>query len=59
MKYVYMVNVEGANTDVSAYHSVIMGAIANNGKFDEEFADIFKLTKTPEGSDAGYVLEFV
>ena len=45
-------------TDVSDYHPVIMNAIANGGVFDEDFADIFKLTKTPEGSAVAYVLTF-
>lgn len=52
---IYMVNVPG---DVSAYHSVILEAIANGGTFDEDFADIFTLTKTPEGSAVDYVLNF-
>ena len=46
------------NKDVSGFHSVIMDAIANNGEFGEDYADIFKLTKTPEGSAAEYVLDF-
>jgi hypothetical protein len=54
-KYAYAVNV---TTDVSAYHAVILEAIANGGEFNEDFADIFKLTKTPEGSAAEYVLTF-
>lgn len=56
-RYAYAVNVPGA-TDVSKFHAVIMEAIANGGEFDEDFADIFKLTKTPEGSAAEYVLTF-
>lgn len=56
-RYAYAVNVPGS-TDVSKFHAVIMKAIANGGKFDEDFADIFKLTKTPEGSAAEYVLTF-
>ena len=51
----YMSN---ANADVSKFHSVIMAAIKNGGVFDEDFADIFKLTKTPEGSAVEYVLDF-
>ena len=47
------------NQDVTKFHSVIMKAIANGGVFDEDFADIFKLVKTPEGSAAEYVLYFV
>ena len=54
-RYTYAVN---ANADVAAYHSVIMEAIANGGEFNEDFADIFKLTKTPEGSAAEYILTF-
>ena len=55
MKYVYMNN---TNADTTAAHAAIMAAIANGGVFDEDFADIFVLTKTPEGSDAEYVLNF-
>lgn len=47
-----------ANADVSKFHSVIMDAIKNGGVFDEDFADIFTLTKTPEGSAVEYVLDF-
>jgi hypothetical protein len=56
-RYAYAVNVTG-NTDVSKFHAVIMEAIANGGEFNEDFADIFKLTKTPEGSAAEYILTF-
>lgn len=48
-----------ATADVSKYHSVIMDAIKNGGVFNEDFADIFKLIKTPEGSAVKYVLDFV
>ncbi len=56
-KYAYAVNVTGG-VDVSKFHSVIMEAIANGGQFNEDFADVFKLTKTTEGSSAEYVLTF-
>ena len=46
------------NADTSLCHSAIMAAIANGGVFDEDFADIFTLTKTPEGSDCEYMLNF-
>ena len=46
------------NKDISDFHSVIVAAIKNGGVFDEDFADIFKLTKTPEGSAVDYVLDF-
>ncbi len=54
-KYDYAVNV---NRDVGYLHEVIMEAIANGGEFDEDFSDIFVLTKTPEGSAADYVLNW-
>ena len=54
-KYAYAVL---CNADTGAYHAVILEAIANGGVFGEDFADIFKLTKTPEGSAADYVLDF-
>lgn len=47
------------NVDVRDFHAVIMEAIANGGKFTEDFEDIFSLTKTPDGSCAKYVLDFV
>lgn len=56
-KYAYM-NCTGSD-QVCDFHSVIMKAIANDGKFDDDFSDIFVLTKTPEGSDAEYALNFV
>ena len=54
-KYSY---VDNTGTDTRAFHSVIMKAIANGGAFGEDFADIFVLTKTPEGSAAEYSLNF-
>ena len=45
--------------DVTAYHDVIMKAIKNDGVFDDDFADIFVLTKTPTGSACEYMLDFV
>jgi hypothetical protein len=56
-KYSYAVNMTGS-VDVATYHSVIMEAIKNGGEFGKDFADIFKLTKTPEGSAADYILTF-
>ena len=50
--------VDNTGKDTSDFHSVIMQAIANGGKFDEDYADIFALTKTPEGSAAEYALNF-
>lgn len=44
--------------DIRPIHSVIMEAIRNNGVFDEDYADIFKLTKTPKGSAVDWVLDF-
>lgn len=54
-KYSYVNN---TGTDTRDFHSVIANAIANGGVFDEDFADIFVLTKTPEGSAAEYSLNF-
>lgn len=54
-KYAYVNN---TNQDVSGFHSVIMDAIANGGEFGEDYADVFTLIKTPEGSAAEYVLDF-
>lgn len=52
---VYMNN---TSSDVSAFHAAIIDAIANGGIFKDEFADIFKLTKTPAGSSAEYILDW-
>jgi hypothetical protein len=54
----YMVSITGS-ADVRMFHPVIMQAIANGGEFGEDFADIFKLTKTPDGSRVDYILTFV
>lgn len=54
-KYTY---VDNTGKDTREFHAVIMKAIANGGTFDEDFSDIFVLTKTPEGSAAEYVLDF-
>ena len=53
-----MAYANNTNSDVSGLHSVIMEAIANGGEFGEDYADIFTLTKTPEGSAVEYVLNF-
>lgn len=55
-KYVYINN---TGTDTRDFHPVIMAAIANGGTFNDDFADIFALTKTPENSAAEYALDFV
>lgn len=54
-KFAYANN---TNEDVSGFHSAIMDAIANGGVFGEDFADIFVLTKAPDGSAAEYSLNF-
>lgn len=55
-KYDYINN---TNADVREFHSVILAAIANGGKFDENYSDIFSLTKNPDESAAEYSLDFV
>lgn len=54
-----MTYMDATKTDTRMYRSVIMAAIENGGKFNEDFADIFVLTKTPEGSAVDYVLNFI
>lgn len=54
----YVVNVP-VGIDVRELHPVIMGAIAADGVFPEDYADVFRLTKCPEGSAAGWSLEMV
>lgn len=51
--------INNTNEDVSAFHKKIMEAIENNGVFDDDFSDVFKLTKTPEGSKVDYSLDLV
>ena len=51
--------VNNTGADVTVAHPAIMLAIANGGVFGEDFADVFTLTKTPDGSDAEYALSFV
>lgn len=53
-----MTYMNNTNKDVSGFHSVIMEAIANGGEFEEDYADVFTLTKTPEGAAVDYVLDF-
>ncbi len=54
-KFVYANN---TGADVTLAHHEIMQAIKNNGVFSEDYADIFVLTKTPDGAHAEYVLDF-
>ena len=46
------------NVDVTTFHAIIIEAVANGGTFTEDFADIFTLTKTHEGSAVEYILDF-
>jgi len=55
METIYMNNTPA---DVDIFHKVILEAIANGGAFGEDYADIFTLTKTPEGSAVAWVLNF-
>ncbi len=54
----YVAYINNTNQDLRAFHAAIMEAIANGGQFTEDLADIFVLTKTPEGSAAVYALDF-
>lgn len=54
-KHVYLNN---TCTDVTMAHGAIMEAIKNGGVFNDDFADIFALTKAPDGSAVEYVLDF-
>ena len=56
-RYPYLNNCN-TGSFITNFHEVIMAAIANGGVFDEDYADIFVLTKTPEGSRCEYVLNF-
>jgi hypothetical protein len=53
-KYLYINN---TNQDIRAFHLVIVEAIKNCGVFREDYADIFNLRKTPEGSACEWALE--
>jgi hypothetical protein len=55
-RYAY-INNTGADI-TGEFHAAVMTAIENGGEFTEDLADIFVLTKTPEGSAAEYALNF-
>lgn len=50
--------IDNTGADTRDFHGKIMDAINNSGKFDEDLADIFVLTKCPEGSRCKYSLNF-
>lgn len=54
-KYKYINN---TNADIRGFHNVLLEAISNEGKFRDDLADVFTLTKNPEGSAAEYSLNF-
>jgi hypothetical protein len=55
-RYAYINN---TNADVTGeFHAAVMEAIKNGGKFGEDLADVFVLTKNPEGSAAEFSLDF-
>lgn len=45
--------------DIRDHHAMLLNAINNGGKLPEEYAGIFKLTKTPAGSACDWVVDFV
>lgn len=55
-KYLYVNN---TNLNVAEFHKHIAEACNNDGKLPDEIADIFKLTKCPEGSDCLYRLDMM
>jgi len=46
-------------TRMYEFHTVVLEAIANGGVFPEEYADVFQLTRNPEGSATEWRLEVV
>ena len=50
--------INNTNKDITMFRDVIYAALANDGKFDEDYADIFVLIPTPPGAVAPYRLEF-
>ena len=54
IKTSYMNN---TSQDVRDFHTVIIEATKNNGVFADDYADIFQLIRTPEGSCAEWILE--
>lgn len=56
MKQFLYINNTGA--DITEIHAAIVAAIADGGSFTADYADIFKLRKTPEGSGAEYAIEW-
>ena len=55
-----MIAIYANNTgqDIREFEPVILEAIKNNGTFPDDYADIFVLTKTPEGSAVDWILNF-
>ena len=56
-RHICYVNNTGA--DVQGHHNAILEAINNGGAFNDDIADIFKLTKTHPGSAADWVIDFI
>jgi hypothetical protein len=54
-KFIY---IDNTGSDTRGYHAVIVEAAKNGGTFGEDFADIFTLTKCPDGSACEYALNF-
>jgi hypothetical protein len=50
--------IDNTGADTREFHAAIMEAIKNGGEFNEDLADVFALTKTPDGSAAEYSLDF-
>ncbi len=53
-----MTYVNNTNQDVRDFHGAIVAAMENGGNFNEDLADIFVLTKSPECSAVDYSLDF-
>lgn len=49
--------INNTNQNVSKFDAIILKAMDNSGIFDDDFADIFTLTKTPDGSKYDYALD--
>lgn len=50
--------IDNTGADTREFHAVIAEACRNGGEFGEDYADIFTLTRCPEGSACAWSLDF-
>lgn len=50
--------IDNTGADTRDFHPIIAEAIRNGGQFDEDYSDVFKLTKLPEDAGCEWALDF-